>query len=109
MRSSEFKRVPSRSERYKVGTTIPPFATSFLLYYLLSPLAITFTQALFWGLLALYISTYQFGTPWAVEYGQKEVETVRNQAQDVLAWYDNMKNPIPTWYLGNQQETGGSG
>jgi len=21
------------------------------------------------------------------------------QSQDVLGWYDNMQNPVPTWYL----------
>ena len=23
-----------------------------------------------------------------------------NQAKDVLSWYDDMKNPVPTWYKG---------
>ena len=24
-----------------------------------------------------------------------------NQAKEVLSWYDNMRNPVPTWYKGD--------
>ena len=24
---------------------------------------------------------------------------MREQAREVLAWYDNMKNPVPDWYF----------
>ena len=56
----------------------------------------------FWNLLALYVSaTSLMLVSWAF-YIVKEkecqegcVQTVKN----VLNWFDNMKNPVPTWYL----------
>ena len=55
----------------------------------------------FWKLLALYISSNTLSSVyWAIPFGQDEVDTMLNQAKDVLRWYDNMKNPIPTWYKG---------
>lgn len=54
----------------------------------------------FWKLLALYIASNSLGSlPWAIPYGEKEIQTMMNQAKQVLQWYDNMKNPIPTWYV----------
>ena len=53
----------------------------------------------FWSLLALYISCNTLSSlPWAIPFGEKEIITMKNQASDVLLWYDGMKNPIPTWY-----------
>lgn len=53
----------------------------------------------FWRLLALYISCNTLSSvPWAIPYGQSEIDTMINQAKDVLDWYDDMKNPVPTWY-----------
>ena len=53
----------------------------------------------FWRLLALYISSNMLSSiPWAIPFGEGEVQTMLRQAQDVLAWYDSMKNPVPTWY-----------
>ena len=53
----------------------------------------------FWRLLALYISSNMLSSvPWAIPFGEGEITTMLNQAQDVLTWYDNMKNPVPTWY-----------
>ncbi len=54
----------------------------------------------FWKLLALYISSNTLSSiPWAIPYGDQEVTTMINQAKDVLSWYNNMKNPIPNWYV----------
>ncbi|MBQ7373554.1 MAG: phosphotransferase [Clostridia bacterium] len=54
---------------------------------------------LFWQLLALYISSNTLSSiPWAIPFGQKEINVMINQAKEVLSWYDDMKNPIPTWY-----------
>ena len=56
----------------------------------------------FWKLLALYISSNTLSSlPWAIPFGEGEIETMRNQAKEVLSWYDNMKNPVPTWYKGD--------
>ena len=55
----------------------------------------------FWKLLALYISSNTLSSlPWAIPFGEGEIETMRNQAKEVLSWYNNMKNPVPTWYKG---------
>ena len=32
-------------------------------------------------------------------FGEKEIDVMLNQAKDVLLWYDNMKNPVPSWYI----------
>lgn len=53
----------------------------------------------FWRLLALYISSNTLSSvPWAIPFGQSEIDTMINQAKDILNWYDNMKNTVPTWY-----------
>lgn len=57
----------------------------------------------FWQLLALYISSNTLGSlPWAIPFGEQEIATMKNQAAKVLAWYDNMQNPVPAWYQTNQ-------
>lgn len=54
----------------------------------------------FWRLLALYISSNTLSSiPWAIPFGDKEIQTMLKQAKDVLEWYDNMQNPVPTWYF----------
>lgn len=53
----------------------------------------------FWRLLALYISSNMLSSiPWAIPYGEREIQTMLKQAEDVLSWYDHMHNPVPTWY-----------
>ena len=53
----------------------------------------------FWQLLALYICSNTLSSlPWAIPFGDAEIETMRQQAAEVLACYDNMTNVIPTWY-----------
>ncbi|WP_319378074.1 aminoglycoside phosphotransferase family protein [uncultured Methanocorpusculum sp.] len=54
----------------------------------------------FWDLLLLYISSNTLGSiPWSVPFGQKEVDTAVEMANEVLFWYDDMKSSIPCWYL----------
>lgn len=54
----------------------------------------------FWKLLALYISSNTLSSVyWAIPFGQDEVNTMINQVKEVLSWYDNMRNPMPTWYI----------
>lgn len=54
----------------------------------------------FWRLLAFYICSNTLSSvPWAVPYGQAQVDIMLEQAFEVLGWYDNMKNPVPTWYV----------
>ena len=55
----------------------------------------------FWRLLALYISSNTLSSmPWAIPFGDKQIKVMVNQAKEVLDWYDNMKNPVPNWYVG---------
>lgn len=54
----------------------------------------------FWKLLALYISNNALSSlPWAIPFGDEQIQVMINQAKDVLGWYDNMKNPVPAWYI----------
>lgn len=53
----------------------------------------------FWRLLALYISSNTLGSlPWAFPFGEGEIRTMRDQAAQVLAWYSQMRTPVPSWY-----------
>ncbi len=53
----------------------------------------------FWRLLALYIASNTLSSVyWAIPFGQDEVNTMLNQAEEVLFWYDNMRSPVPAWY-----------
>ena len=53
----------------------------------------------FWKLLALYIASNTLGSlPWAVPFGEEQMDIMREQAAQVLDWYDGMKNPVPRWY-----------
>jgi len=54
----------------------------------------------FFKLLAFYIASNTLSSIyWAIPLGPSEVDTMMKQSQDVLAWFDNMNNPTPTWYL----------
>ncbi|MBQ6603556.1 MAG: phosphotransferase [Eubacterium sp.] len=54
----------------------------------------------FWKLLALYISSNTLSSVyWAIPYGEAEVNTMLNQAEEVLTWFDDMTNTVPTWYM----------
>ena len=53
----------------------------------------------FWDLLALYICSNTLSSlPWAIPFGDDEINTMRNQAQEILVWYDNMNTTVPNWY-----------
>lgn len=55
----------------------------------------------FWELLALYISSNTLSSvPWAIPFGAEQINIMLHQAEEVLSWYQNMQNPIPTWYQG---------
>ena len=54
----------------------------------------------FWKLLALYIASNTLGSlPWAVPFGEEQVAIMREQAAQVLDWYDGMQRVIPSWYI----------
>ena len=53
----------------------------------------------FWRLLALYICANTLSSlPWAIPFGEGEIQVMRKQAAQVLEWYDGMTNVVPTWY-----------
>ena len=54
----------------------------------------------FWQLLALYIANNSLSSlPWAIPFGQEQIDVMTKQAADILDWYHNMENPVPTWYV----------
>lgn len=56
----------------------------------------------FWKLLALYICSNTLSSlPWAIPYGAEQIQIMRDQAAQVLEWYDGMKNTVPAWYQKN--------
>lgn len=64
----------------------------------------------FWRLLALYISCNTLGSlPWAIDFGEGEIQTMRDQAAQVLTWYNRMKTPVPSWYGRGRSEWKGAG
>ena len=53
----------------------------------------------FWKLLALYICSNTLSSlPWAIPFGDGEIQVMRKQAAQVLEWYDGMQNVVPSWY-----------
>ena len=53
----------------------------------------------FWRLLALYVANNAMSSlPWAIPFGQGEVDVMLQLEKDILQWYDGMKNLIPLWY-----------
>ncbi len=76
--------------------TMPLFATGMVNGYFDNEVPLEF-----WQLLALYISSNTLSSvPWAIPFGQKEIDVMINQAKNVLSWYDNMNTCIPSWYSG---------
>ena len=54
----------------------------------------------FWKLLALYICSNTLSSlPWAIPFGEGEIQVMQEQATQVLQWYGDMKEVVPTWYL----------
>ncbi|MEL3971709.1 phosphotransferase [Rossellomorea oryzaecorticis] len=54
----------------------------------------------FFKLLAFYISSNMLSSiPWAISFGEEEINVMKEQAKEVLRWFDGMNNPVPTWYL----------
>ena len=37
--------------------------------------------------------------PWAIHYGEEEVNIMINQSNEILDWYDDMRSYIPLWYM----------
>ena len=53
----------------------------------------------FFRLMALYIGANQLGGfAWAKAYGNKELQTQKNQTNQVMDWYDDFQEVVPSWY-----------
>ena len=58
----------------------------------------------FFRLLALYIASNTLSNiTWAMPFGQSQVEFMMKLNSDILNWYDDMRNPVPNWYLKNDK------
>ena len=54
----------------------------------------------FWELLAFYLAAVSINSiPWSIPFGQEEIDFSYKMIENILHWFDNMKNPVPTWYL----------
>jgi serine/threonine-protein kinase len=54
----------------------------------------------FFKVLAFYVSCNMLASiPWAIPYGQSDIDTMVKQSHDVLNWFSDMTDPVPTWYL----------
>lgn len=57
----------------------------------------------FFKLLALYIASNQLSSvPWAIQFGQEQIDIMLNEASNVLDNYSNFKEYVPKWYLADQ-------
>jgi aminoglycoside phosphotransferase (APT) family kinase protein len=54
----------------------------------------------FWGLFALYMSNYLLSF-WKNQPISNDIwyDATLGLSKNVLHWFDNMKNPVPTWYV----------
>ncbi|QUH21615.1 phosphotransferase family protein [Alkaliphilus sp. B6464] len=78
-------------------STSPAFASGYINGYFDNKV-----PDLFFRLMALYIGINQLSSiPWAIHFGEEEVNTMLKQAQSVLKWYDDFKTYIPNWYVTN--------
>lgn len=54
----------------------------------------------FWALFAYYLATSAITSiVWAKYFAPERLSSIIQLNRDVLVWFDNMKNPVPSWYL----------
>ncbi len=59
----------------------------------------------FWKTLAFYIGSNMLSSlPWAVPFGEKQIEVMLRQAKEVMGWYQNFTTVFPSWYRQSKQE-----
>lgn len=55
----------------------------------------------FFPILALYAVEHLISyIPWALKFGEKEIQKGYQNYEKIMKWYDNMNLIIPTWYKG---------
>lgn len=58
----------------------------------------------FFTLTAAYIFSNQLSSlPWAIPFGEGEIQVMLRQAREVLSWYQNGTVSVPSWYLTPEQ------
>ena len=58
----------------------------------------------FFPLVTMYILSNQLSSlPWAIPFGQQEIDVMLRQAKEVLSWYDGCTRDVPSWYLTDEQ------
>lgn len=54
----------------------------------------------FFSHLLFYIAANTVSSiPWAIPFGEGEIETMKNQAKQILTWFDDMRSFFPCWYI----------
>ncbi|GKX66435.1 aminoglycoside phosphotransferase family protein [Inconstantimicrobium mannanitabidum] len=54
----------------------------------------------FWKLFAYYLAASAITSiVWAKYFAPERIQDILKMNTDILHWFDDMKNPIPTWYL----------
>ena len=54
----------------------------------------------FWSLLAYYLAASAITSiVWAKYFAPERIQEILKLNTDILRWFDDMKNPVPTWYL----------
>lgn len=54
----------------------------------------------FWKLLAYYLAASAITSiVWAKYFAPERINDILKLNTDILCWFDDMKNPVPTWYL----------
>ena len=62
-----------------------------------------FIPADFFGRLMLYIGSNTLSSiPWAIPFGEGEIETMKRQAAQVLDFTDGFTRTVPRWYCGKK-------
>ncbi len=53
----------------------------------------------FFHWMALFIAVNQIGAlPWAMDYSEKDVKTIIRQTEEILVWYQDFQQIIPSWH-----------
>lgn len=78
----------------RIGIEYPAFASGQIDGYFLDNIPETF-----WRLLAYYLSASAITSiVWAKYYAPDRINAILNLNLDIICWFDNMKNLIPSWY-----------
>lgn len=53
----------------------------------------------FFTALAFYISSNALASiPWSIPFGERQIDVMKDQMEEVLGWYNHFQTVIPNWY-----------